>query len=284
MDHQSFAYRLEEQCPETQMVQRYDGALELSDAEEIALIRAHLARALEKLEEADISRLTPEQRSHRAQSIEALREYRTQGEFPLNRDFFGVRMPYFVDAEGTRCAMGHLIDVSGYGHLTDHVKKTNNNAKVKELVGEPALIAWLDQHGMTAEEAALVQPSYRSSIDYSCARDRGLFDKRFVNEMDQMRCVLPGCQDQPASNAKVVNLNGIGDSFARRLAYARIESVLDFGLSEQSFHEMKDPRRPLDPDHPQPLGTPLFTKREADRLTALRESLGACVRSFFGPI
>jgi hypothetical protein len=126
---------------------------------EIARIQAHLLGAERMAAARDLSGLTPEARKARLRLLRELRDYRDRGVFPTNRDF-AHRMPYFVDATGVRCAMAHLIEIAGGGALVQHVARTRNNAYVRELVDEPGLLTWLDRNGLTAAEAARIQPGY----------------------------------------------------------------------------------------------------------------------------
>jgi hypothetical protein len=89
-----------------------------------------------------------------------LARYRRRGVFPKNRDFPGRAMPYFVDADGTRCAMAHLLELGGAATLVERVARDNNNAFVRELAGDAELLAWLDAAGISVEEAAAIQPGY----------------------------------------------------------------------------------------------------------------------------
>lgn len=127
---------------------------------ERARIQAHLERVEQELLSRDVSDLSAAQRAARARHITALRDYRLRGVFPHNHDFSDRRMPYFIDRHGTRCAMAHLIERSGGSDLVRRVAATNNNARVRELAGDSELIAWLEEEGLTVEEAAKIQPGY----------------------------------------------------------------------------------------------------------------------------
>lgn len=65
--------------------------------------------------------------------------------------------------------MASLIERSGSPELVQRIATTRNLARVRELADEEALVAWLDTHGMTLDEAARVQPSYsnESSVHWS---------------------------------------------------------------------------------------------------------------------
>lgn len=123
-------------------------------------LRAHFRSVLAELRLRDVSGLSPERQAARARLLEALTQYARTGRFPRNFDFPATQMPYFVDAFGTRCAMAHLIESTGEIDLVARVAQTANNAFVRELESDDAFRAWLDANGLTAAEAARIQPSY----------------------------------------------------------------------------------------------------------------------------
>lgn len=129
-------------------------------AREVARIQEHLAGAERVLLDANTARLTAEQRAARAMNVALLRGYRERGEFPRNIDFPDERQPYFVDDRGVLCAMAYLIACSGGGDIVEKVRSTRNNARVRDLADDPALVAWLDDSGLTLAEAARIQPEY----------------------------------------------------------------------------------------------------------------------------
>ncbi len=96
----------------------------------------------------------------RTQLISWLRDYRNAGKFPENDRFANRAMPFFRDSHGTLCAMAYLVDRSGRGDIVDHIAKTRNNAFIRELTDDPALVAWLNASGLTVDEAARIQPQY----------------------------------------------------------------------------------------------------------------------------
>src|SRR3989441_9787831 len=127
---------------------------------ETTRIRTRLAAVEHQLRHADVSSLTAPQRAARARNLDVLHAYWVRAVFPKNTGFPGQMMPYFVDRNGTRCAMAYLIEQSGHGDLVARVAATNNNARIRELKSDPELVAWLRENGLTAGEAALIQPSY----------------------------------------------------------------------------------------------------------------------------
>jgi len=129
-------------------------------AAEVARIRTHLATVERELRARDVSTLTPAQRAARRRNLDVLHAYWLGGRFPKNTDLPGERMPYFIDRYGTRCAMAYLIEQSEGRELVARVAATYNNARIRELKGDPELVAWLDENGLTVAEAARIQPEY----------------------------------------------------------------------------------------------------------------------------
>lgn len=134
------------------------GPVRAPDAEQ-ARIRAHLERVEAVLRDADIDHLSETQRAARAGHLQVLRAYRQAGVFPHNH-VEPRRTPVFVDEHGTHCAMGHLLATAGETRLVERIAATRNTATVAELADEPGLLEWLDRNGLTAEEAAQIQPRY----------------------------------------------------------------------------------------------------------------------------
>jgi len=132
---------------------------------ETARIRRHLSMVEAELRATKVSALTPAQRAARAGNLDVLHAYWVRGVFPVNTDFPGRHVPYFIDRYGTRCAMAYLIEQSGYGDFVRRIATTQNNAYVRDLRGDTELGAWLSENGLTAAEAARIQPTYGSPAD-----------------------------------------------------------------------------------------------------------------------
>ena len=127
---------------------------------EVARLQAHFDSVGAELRQARVRHLTDGQRTGRLTLLRWLREYREAGRFPRNDRFPGLAMPFFRDSGGTLCAMAYLIDRSGRGDLVDRIALTRNNAFIAELAHDSDLRAWLDSVGLTATEAARIQPQY----------------------------------------------------------------------------------------------------------------------------
>jgi hypothetical protein len=127
---------------------------------EAVRLRAHFDQVDVELRTRDVSHLSAGQRANRDRLVRWLRDYRDAGEFPLNDEFAGEAVPFFRDSKGTLCAMAYLIDRSGRGDIVNHVASTRNNAYIRELVDDRNLVHWLEMWGLTAAEAARIQPAY----------------------------------------------------------------------------------------------------------------------------
>lgn len=127
---------------------------------EVARIQSHLAGAESLIAAGNVSRWSPAQRAARAQNLKLLRAYRERGIFPRNIDFADRREPYFVDDRSVMCAMAFLIAASGRHDIVDRIHATRNNARIRELADDTALVTWLDAAGLTVTEAARIQPGY----------------------------------------------------------------------------------------------------------------------------
>lgn len=123
-------------------------------------LRAHFDSVLLELKARDVSHLTSEQRAARLQLTAWLAEYRDVGEFPLNDLGTAAPVPIFRDSRGVLCAMAYLIDRSGRRDIVGAVASSRNTAYIAELIDDDRLVAWLDSVGVTALEAARIQPAY----------------------------------------------------------------------------------------------------------------------------
>jgi hypothetical protein len=135
-------------------------------ADEDRRIRDHLLRVENELRAADVRRLDQGQRTARARNIDRLHAYGEANTFPRNENALGPT-PIFVDEHGTRCAMADLVERAGGDELVHRVAAARNTAYVSELAEDPALVAWLDRNGLTAREAARIQPTY-CHLAYGC--------------------------------------------------------------------------------------------------------------------
>jgi hypothetical protein len=131
---------------------------------EVQRLQRHFATVEQELLARDVSHLSPFQRAARARHIERLRTYAQAAVFPKNTDFPGRLVPYFIDRFGTRCAMAHLIEQAGQAAYVKRVAEKINNAYIADIARDSELaaplLAWLEDNGLTVEEAARIQPTY----------------------------------------------------------------------------------------------------------------------------
>jgi hypothetical protein len=123
-------------------------------------IQAHFDSVLGELRARDVSPLTQTQRARRGRLVEVLSSYRSAGLFPHNYDRPGL-VPTFIDPKtGVRCAVGHLVTVSGRGDIAERVAAADNHVYVVELAADTAFRHWLNDNGLTLAEAARIQVPY----------------------------------------------------------------------------------------------------------------------------
>lgn len=161
---------------------RWDRVTGRSADEEQAEIRTHFANvrrllavdtpasldtAVTRFEIAYRLSLTPAGRAELRSRLSARRnlqadrldQYASTGRFPLNRHYADEARPIFVDAQGTHCAVGHLMALDGREAEVLALARSKPNVLVREVDGGP-LVAWVLSSGLTQEEAALIQPAY----------------------------------------------------------------------------------------------------------------------------
>lgn len=136
------------------------GRPEPSTTPEALRIEGHLDRVSHELRTTPTPSLSLRQRSARAETIEWLDEYRAAGSFPHNHVLPGERIPVFVDPHGTPCAVGYLLLRSGEHELVETIVRTDNLVRVSELEDDGRFRDWLEERGLSLEEAGAIQPAY----------------------------------------------------------------------------------------------------------------------------
>jgi MYXO-CTERM domain-containing protein len=126
---------------------------------EVYRIRRHLALVEATLREETPTDLPEAQAQARAALLDELHAYAQRGVFPVNPDFPDRRVPYFIDEFGTACAVGHLMIESGSAQLAYEIASNENNDLLADIE-HPGVGPWLDAQGLTAAEAAWIQPRY----------------------------------------------------------------------------------------------------------------------------
>lgn len=180
----------------------------ITPATEVTRIQSHLAQVDQELRAADVSRLSSEQRARRAALIDELARYRTRAVFPRNVTV-DRQTPFFVDDRGVRCAMANLIETHGGAALVARVAATANNAYVRELASDPELRGWLAVNGLTAQEAARIQPAYPKQPGARCTGNSICSQSTCVQALDEpgLSFCSPPCD--PAVGGCPIGIEGI---------------------------------------------------------------------------
>ena len=134
-------------------------------------VAEHFVRAGQIVSERDASQLDGAQQLVRQLILEEVARYGAARQFPKNHDSEAMRAT-FIDAQGTPCAMAHLLEFGGAGELATRISQETNHALVPQLAERPEFAEWLSAAGLTVEEAAIIQPSYAcvNAADCVCGR------------------------------------------------------------------------------------------------------------------
>jgi len=125
-------------------------------------VREHLRRVERDLRNADVAHLDRERRRRREAVLDDLRAYRRRGAVPINHEA-PERTPCFVGAGGIPCAVAALLLADGRNELVAEIAETDNTLRIEDCEDE-RLLAWLDEVGLTREEAARIQPAYDAGV------------------------------------------------------------------------------------------------------------------------
>ncbi len=120
-------------------------------------VQAHFAAVEIVLLNADVSALSPVQLEARYRNIQVLHDYAARGIFPANHCSYTT--PVFIDEFNTHCAVGHLMQQSGFDAMAVRIASRNNLVHSIDI-NDPEVYAWQESSGFTMEELALIQPSY----------------------------------------------------------------------------------------------------------------------------
>lgn len=121
-------------------------------------IREHLRHTEERLRQTDTTHLTAEQQTNRDQLLDRLHTYWQDRQFPTN-DETDTRTPCFIGGNDVPCAMAYLMLEDGQDDLVETIAETDNTILIEDLDDGPAL-DWIQDQGLTQQEAARIQPSY----------------------------------------------------------------------------------------------------------------------------
>ncbi len=128
-------------------------------------IQAHLFNTEQYLRSQLVAHLSAELQQKRAHLLDVLNGYAEAAVFPQNYDF-SYRIPYFIDAHNTACAVGYLIIADGHKALAEMILNNNNYQYLLDMQ-YPELSTWVAGSGFTAQELALIQPGYLATTPFS---------------------------------------------------------------------------------------------------------------------
>jgi hypothetical protein len=121
-------------------------------------VHAHLGAVIPILESNSTALLTKDQLAMRETLIRVLKSYRDRGLYPIN-EFVYERVPVFIDNYNTYCAVGYLMQQSGWDELARRISADNNLAWVKDI-RIPEVLDWQGLSGFTLDELKLIQGAY----------------------------------------------------------------------------------------------------------------------------
>ena len=102
-------------------------------------------------------------RENRQLNLAWLKLYADRGEFPINDDPSSGTIPFFLDGRGTACAVAHLMRQAGLESEVQRIARDDNHVRIGDVEDGPVL-DWIVVSGLTREECAWIQPSYRRPV------------------------------------------------------------------------------------------------------------------------
>jgi len=126
---------------------------------EVVRIQTHLAYVEQLLRNRVAHNLSAGQQAQRMYLLDQLHIYWQNAVFPTNRDYPGERRPCFIDADKNICAVGYLIEQTSGRKLAEQINAHHQYDYLLDM-HEPAIESWAQEHGLTLEECAMIQPTY----------------------------------------------------------------------------------------------------------------------------
>lgn len=121
-------------------------------------ITTHLMLVEHTLRGRDVSHLNASQKANRTRLLNELNAYWRNGVYPVN-DYLPYKKPVFIDRKGTHCAVGYLMQQSGYDVLAQTIHANEKFAYVHEIK-TAGVTTWANEYGFTMDELAWIQPTY----------------------------------------------------------------------------------------------------------------------------
>ena len=121
-------------------------------------IHFHLKTVIDYLSKNTPDNLSVEVQQKRLALLQSLEHYADRKVFPKNIHH-AERRPYFIDHQGTHCAVGHLMAASGHSQLAQKIKSEHNFDYIKDIKTR-GVAEWATASGFTIEDLAWIQPGY----------------------------------------------------------------------------------------------------------------------------
>ncbi|MCG8331348.1 MAG: T9SS type A sorting domain-containing protein [Chitinophagales bacterium] len=121
-------------------------------------IHFHLKTVIDYLSKNTPDNLSVEIKQKRLALLQSLEHYADRKVFPKNIHHT-ERRPYFIDHQGTHCAVGHLMAASGHSQLAQRIKSEHNFDYIKDIKTR-GVAEWATASGFTIEDLAWIQPGY----------------------------------------------------------------------------------------------------------------------------
>jgi hypothetical protein len=145
---------------------------------EVEKVQAHLSYVHDLLVRASAN--YPESvREKRLATLELLADYIETGQFPMNVKYKG-RRPCFIDANGTYCAVGHLVKETAGEALATLINTHHQYDYISDMDLD-VLTAWIAKSGFTLEEIAMIQPTYNWELNAERRYHTGAFSNEVRN-------------------------------------------------------------------------------------------------------
>jgi hypothetical protein len=122
-------------------------------------LQRRFARIEKTLRARNCSHLSPELQARRAQTLDNLHAYAKRGIFPRNFEYPNQHRPVFIDPGGRTCAVAQLMIDSGAAGQAAMISNQANFAYIREM-SFPELDDWVNENGLSRDEAARIQPGY----------------------------------------------------------------------------------------------------------------------------
>lgn len=129
-----------------------------SNRSHIDLIALHLQLVENTLKIRSVTHLTAKQQANRNDLLQKLNSYWKAKRFPVN-DYLPYKSPVFIDRFGTHCAVGYLMQQSGYEYLAREIDSKQKFAYVHDIKVN-GVKQWANEHGFSIDELAWIQPGY----------------------------------------------------------------------------------------------------------------------------